>query len=165
LLRNSSISRIASSSISLRYSFIHHHLFIQLFAAVFIRSFHVLHLHPAHCSSIHSFIHSSPLLHPALCCGIHSFISRITSSSIAWLQYSFIHHHFSIQLFAAVFIRLSHALLLHPALCCNSHSLIPTHSFFIHRCAWLNHSSLILHPSLLRFSFISLRYSFISLHC
>jgi hypothetical protein len=93
-------------------------IFIPLFA-LFIHSSPLL--HPSLCCGIHSFIsriassssslpqyssiHPSPLLHPALCCGIHSFISRITSSSIAWLQYPVIHHHFSIQLFAAIFIR------------------------------------------------------------
>ncbi len=114
LPRYSSISRIASSSISLRYSFIHHHFFIQIFAAVFIRFI----------SRIAS--SSSSLLQYSF---IHSFITTSPSSSL--LRYSFVHltHYFFIHRLAAVFIHPSP--LLHPALCCGIHSFMPTRCFFI----------------------------------
>jgi hypothetical protein len=127
----------------LRYSFIHHHFFIHLFAAVFIRSFHVLHLHPAHCPSIHPFIHHhfsiqlfaavfirsshALLLHPSLGCSIQSSITTSPSSSL--LQYSFVNPNAfllypslcviqsfitaSSSISAAVFIHLTHCLFIH----------------------------------------------------
>ncbi len=122
---------------------------------------HLLH---AFCCGIHPshVLH----LHPSLCV-IHSFIT--TSSSSSLLRYSFvhftycifiqliapvcihpfIHHHFSIQLFAAVFIRSSHALLLHPSLGCSMHSSITTSaSSSLLQYSFVNPNAFLLYPSL-----------------
>jgi hypothetical protein len=130
-------------------------------------------------------IHPSHVLHlhPTLCV-IHSFIT--TSSSISFLRYSFvhftycifiqliapvfIHHHFSIQLFAAVFIRSSHALVLHPSLGGSIHSSITTSpSSSLLQYSFVNPNAFLLYPSLCVIqsfitasSSISLLYSFIS---
>jgi hypothetical protein len=63
--------------------------------------------------------------------------------------HSFIHHHFSIQLFAAVFIRSSHALLLHPSLGCNIQFIHHHFSIQLFAAVFIRLShALLLHPAL-----------------
>jgi hypothetical protein len=65
------------------------------------------------------------------------------------LRYSFIHHHFFIHFFAAVFIRSSHALLLHPSLGCGMHSSITTSaSSSLLQYSFVNPNAFLLYPSL-----------------